>query len=132
MRSGNFFEDDEPVEDVIRAFNAGERVVTGREHESVYVECYHHGREIVDTETFRVCLECQHAFRAGELLDAHNAILRELRAQVAAETRKLSPTDAGLVIFGLPVDSAWTDPPPLVDATDPNEVAVCPLCTHDF
>jgi hypothetical protein len=82
-----------------------------------HVRCFHHGPEPVTDRTYLVCFECHHPFEAQELLDAHNAILADLRALAAAEP----PT----------ADPAWVGASP-PDLVDPAEVRVCPLCTHDL
>lgn len=81
--------------------------------------CYHHGYEPLTEETYRVCLECGHAFEAQELLDAHNAIVAELRT-----ANEYSPGPAP------GFDDPARDDAPV--ETDPAAVRVCPLCTHDF
>jgi hypothetical protein len=114
--AGDLFEEDEPPADVARAFDEGAPFVTARSHRGTYVDCAHHGAELVSVDTFHVCHECQHPFTAQELLDAHNALLAALRVELA--TSAPAPSE--------PLDVE------LLDASDPADVQVCPLCTHTF
>lgn len=74
----------------------------------INIGCYFHGHEPMPIDCFRICFECKHAWSAEELLDAHNSILREIATA-----------------------DGWLSDLPR-DVTDPDQVTICPLCTHDF
>lgn len=89
--------------------------------------CYFHGDDPILPDHYRVCGECGHAFTAQELLAGHNAVLAQLE-EIKQRERDLRP------VWG--ETGNWLGPPPPTapkqPVTDPEHVAICPLCGHDF
>lgn len=68
-------------------------------------------------DTYLICFECQHAFTAQELLTLANAEVRKL-----ANKPSWGFFNEG---FGEPNEA-------YIPYVDPEDIRVCPLCTHDL
>lgn len=89
--------------------------------------CYFHGDELVPSDAYRVCGECGHAFTAASLLAEHNKVLARIHAADEADRLGIVAwSDTGEWI-GPPIPDLPPDP-----LSDPDAMAVCPLCAHDF
>lgn len=79
-------------------------------------------------DTYLVCFECQHAFTAQELLTLTNEVVR----QTAFEGRIRGITTSTPPVwndgFGEPKYNVGS----YIPYVDPEDIRVCPLCTHDL
>lgn len=94
--------------------------------------CFWHGDEPLRPEHTTVCGECQHAFTTAELVLRDLAVRLELlAADVSARVGQLGPS-ADELTLSVVLNDLEDSVAALGSRRAPEDVDVCPLCSHDL
>lgn len=92
------------------------------------LQCFFHDECPVGPDTYLICFECQHAFTAEELLTLANEELHRIYAMGTLENQGVRLWNKGKYVG----PDLKTIEVVFIPYVDPEDVNVCPLCTHDF